>query len=426
MSRVIAVTLLAAAAVTPSPAHAQDRPLDADFAEVYRVGGSDLSSGLRFLAGGPLAFDESGSLYVLHPTSGVSIVGPAGQLVRTVPTTEADQSRFDFAAGMLVWRDGRFGVMYPTRNTFRVFGPDGEFERSLKLSDRSGPLAGIAEIREPVRMDPGSGAAFGQRMPTPVEGIYGRLGLMGSEDRTDGRAIERLDLDGEVLAAELVVQAWRAPREEPSIELSFDELLSDPARIASLSASLSDDLEMFFEPGLYWDVLPGGAIAYSDSSAYAIRIAGADGSVREVLRRPIEPEPVDDRIRSAHVEREIAEANRRWEGFNEGSRDIMREYYDAIRARIPEVEVYPEVPVIRGLRATWQGALWVQRRGEEPWDDDGPIDVFGPDRRYIGTFAVGDTMMPAAFGPDGLAAFWETDESDAPTIVVRRLTAEVR
>lgn len=100
---------------------------------------------------------------------------------------------------------------------------------------------------------------------------------------------------------------------------------------------------------------------------YAIRIAGTDGSVREVLRRPI-----------------------------------------------------------RGLRATWQGALWVQRRGEEPWDDEGPIDVFGADRLYIGTFAVGDTMMPTAFGPDGLAAFRETDESGAATIVVRRSTEETR
>lgn len=425
MSRIVGIALFAVAAGSPPASAAQDRPLAADFPEVYRMGGAELPSGMRFMPGGPVAFDASGNLYLLNPFAGVAVLSPGGESVRTVPTAEEGQNRFDFATGMLVWRDGRFAVMYPTLNTFRVFGPDGGFLRSLKLATREGALAGIPEIREPIRLDPGSGAVFGQRMPSPVEGIYGRLGLMGSADRTDDRTIERLDLGGEVLAAEAVIRTWRAPREEQAVDLSAGELLSDPARMADLSASLLADPDMFFEPGLYWDVLPGGAIAYADSSAYAIRIAGADGSVLEVIRRPIEPEPVDDRIRSARVERELAETDRRWEPIAERASEIMREFHEARRARISEVEVCPEVPIIRGLRATWQGALWVQRRGEEPWDDEGPIDVFGSDRRYIGTFAVDDTRMPAAFGPDGLAAYWETGPG-ATTIVVRRLPEEVR
>ena len=427
MSRIIAVPLLAAAATAaaPAPASAQDRPLAADFGEVYRVEGSDLSSGVRFLPGGPLAFDESGNLYVLNPVAGVAIFRD-GQFVRTIRTGEEGQNRFDFATGMLVWPDGRFAVLYPTRNTLRMFGPNREFERSLKLSAREGPLAGIPEIREPIRLDPGSGAAFSQRMSNTFEQMYGRLGLMGSEDRADDRTIERLDLDGEVLAAETVIRAWRAPREEQAVELPIGELLSDPARMADLSASLSSDLEMFFEPGLYWDVLPNGTIAYADSSAYVIWIATSNGLVRDVIRRPIEPEPVDDRIRAARIERELAEADRRWEVAGDRASDILQQFHEAHRAKIPEVEVYPEVPIIRGMRATGQGALWVQRRGEEPWDDEGPIDVFGSDRRYIGTLAADDARMPAAFGPDGLAAFWEIDESGAATIVVRRLSEEVR
>ncbi len=35
---------------------------------------------------------------------------------------------------------------------------------------------------------------------------------------------------------------------------------------------------------------------------------------------------------------------------------------------------YPEIPVLRGLATTWDGRIWVQRRGEEP-GTDGPIDV---------------------------------------------------
>ena len=34
--------------------------------------------------------------------------------------------------------------------------------------------------------------------------------------------------------------------------------------------------------------------------------------------------------------------------------------------------------------------------------------------------------MPDAFGPDGLVAYWEFDELDVPTIVVKRVAAEVR
>ena len=84
------------------------------------------------------------------------------------------------------------------------------------------------------------------------------------------------------------------------------------------------------------------------------------------------------------------------------------------------------IPVLSALHATWDGALWVERQGEEPWAGFGPIDVMRADGEYLGTFAVGATKMPDAFGPDGLVAFVELDELDIPSIVVRRLPVEVR
>ena len=81
----------------------------------------------------------------------------------------------------------------------------------------------------------------------------------------------------------------------------------------------------------------------------------------------------------------------------------MREAY---RNEIENRDFFEEVPVVRGLRASWNGALWVRRRGDEPWDDNGPIDIFRPDREYIGTFAAGLAEIPDAFGPDGLVAYW--------------------
>ena len=93
--------------------------------------------------------------------------------------------------------------------------------------------------------------------------------------------------------------------------------------------------------------------------------------------------------------------------------------------RTGSAKYYHEIPVVRDLRTTWEGAIWVQRRGDEP-ESDGPIDILTPDGRYLGTFATGATAMPDAFGPDGLAAFIERNELDVQTVVVRRLPPPVR
>ena len=57
-------------------------------------------------------------------------------------------------------------------------------------------------------------------------------------------------------------------------------------------------------------MLPDGTIAYSDSSAFAIKLADADGQVTDVLTRPISPEAVTEGIREdmiAHALRELEE-----------------------------------------------------------------------------------------------------------------------
>ena len=92
---------------------------------------------------------------------------------------------------------------------------------------------------------------------------------------------------------------------------------------------------------------------------------------------------------------------------------------------MPEPVFFPELSVVRALSTTWEGRIWVQRRGGFP-DDNGPIDVLTAEGDYIGTFRAGETAMPDAFGPDGLAAFIELDELDVARVVVRRLPVAVR
>lgn len=108
------------------------------------------------------------------------------------------------------------------------------------------------------------------------------------------------------------------------------------------------------------------------------------------------------------------------------SPELADQWREAARGEIARRGFFEEIPVLSALRATWEGALWIQRGGEEPWDASGPIDVMRPGGEDVGTFGVGAPRMPAAFGPNGLIAFIELDELDIPGIVVRRVPAEVR
>ena len=191
----------------------------------------------------------------------------------------------------------------------------------------------------------------------------------------------------------------------------------------------------YFEPGFHWDLLPDGTIAWSDSSAYAIKLARPGGEVIGVMTRPISPGALTRSIREATIGYAISEMEREFEDQSvdpelaqarEMMAAMMPDMMETMREEAQNREFYEEIPVVQGVRATWDGGLWIRRRGEEPWDEEGPIDVFGADREYVGTFAAGAPEMPAAFGPDGLVVYWEFDEMDVPTIVVKRLPGEVR
>ena len=62
------------------------------------------------------------------------------------------------------------------------------------------------------------------------------------------------------------------------------------------------------------------------------------------------------------------------------------------------------------------------RRGDGP-RDDGPIDVLAPEGRYLGSYRAGTAALADAFGPDGLAAYVETNELGVQTVVVKRVVS---
>ncbi len=417
---------------------AQDRPLTADFPEVYRVGGFDAPEWAEFSTPPTVSFDAAGRLYALDTSAGhVVVIDPSGSMVHIVGGPGEGPGEFNEPGGFVVWQDGRLAVADMGHNAYQIFGPDGEFERFVRMGSGDDLLGGVTNMRFGLRPDPDALAVVAQGGPSRLGALTDLFSEFTGGDtadagKVDERGLERLDLVGEEVVAEKILEGWRPPDAGDDAEALSLSDLADGSAIVSMA--LGD--EKWFEPSLLWDVLPDGGVIYSDSSAYRIRVADRTGRVMRSLTRPLAPRPVTRRIQSAVREHELRNLEEGGGGGFLGglaaaaaegeSSPMVEQMREAARDKIENREFFEEIPVLSALRATAEGALWVQRRGEEPWDTAGPIDVMRADGDYVGTFPVGATEMPDAFGPDGLVAFIELDELDIPSIVVRRLPAEVR
>ena len=152
--------------------------------------------------------------------------------------------------------------------------------------------------------------------------------------------------------------------------------------------------EWGFEPEILFDALPTGGVAFSDSSTYAIKLTDASGSISRILRRPIRPLPVTERMKHAERERRLEEESNRQATALEGDPppqilSMINRYLEAQRARVENMQFYPEVPVVAAVRVTGEGTLWIERSVEPGASEPGPTDVIAPDGRYIGTFPAG-------------------------------------
>ena len=234
----------------------------------------------------------------------------------------------------------------------------------------------------------------------------------------DPRSIERIFLTGDEATVETAAAVWGP---------AWTKLTEQPLA-GGRQTMIRRGPRRGFEPEVYTGVLPGGRIAFTDSSAYAIRIAERDGRTSAILTRPFPPEPVTERLMQAEKDRRLRDLEGRPENSvsRAGGRLTVSGTGGGARARerIETLEFAEEVPVVRGLRTTRGGRIWVLRRGDEPVSD-GPIDILAPDGRYIGSYRTGATQLPDAFGPGGLVAFIERDELDVQTVIVRRLPRTV-
>lgn len=362
---------------------ADDRFLEADFEELYRVGSTQGRDWDAFGRVADVAFDSLGNLYLLDTQAArFSVVDLQGNLVRQFGRVGEGPGEFggntSAVLSFAVLHNGRIAVFDPSHRHFVMFGSKGEFERQVRLE------ASTWVVIPGLQADSGSESVVST-------GELWNLGSDVSSSEPRVRHVLRYLVSGEEVSVDTVAAGWDPP----------------------------EDLE--FAPRLSVGVLPDGGVAFVDSSAYAIKVAGPAGGVSRILTRPFHAVRVTENMKAAHIERELEGL----EDMTNRGNAMQQAMAEHLRAQLESTEFYHEIPVIRILRTSPEGTIWVRLSGSEP-GSNGPIDLIAADGRYLGSFASNATGLPSAFGPDGLVAFVQTDDLDVQTVVVSRLPQELR
>ena len=383
---------------------AEDRWLELRLEDVYRVGTVDGQDWEQFGSVADVAFDGAGNLYVFDGRGQrIVVMSPDGKYVREFGRVGEGPGEFSEATALAVARDGRAVVADVGHRVFHVFGANGDPGLRSRMNVvygtlRGGRIVAWSSVDEVIGIPSASQSYFVS-------------GPGGPPPPATSHAIERTILTGEQADTDTIAKPRLYPLDNAAVPENYNQI----GAMFLAFPSMFPGLQRAFTPALHWGVLADGRVAYSDSSDYAVKIAEAGRGVVRVLRRPLPPEPVTDGTMRAERDRRRKQPDEVGEGWT------MLDPGE----RLDNLEFFPEVPVIRGLATTWEGHIWVLRRGEAP-TGDGPIDVLAADGRYLGSHRAGATRIPAAFGPDGLVAFIETNELDVQTVTVKRIVSEPR
>ena len=228
----------------------EDRNLALELSEVYRIGSASAVADWELLhtvqgAG----FDEAGNLYFLNSPHRVVAVDPAGNLLRQFGRTGGGPGEFGNPRQLDVLPDGRIVVTDVRRLAFHVFDPEGVFVRAVRMALDTPDIDFLQDVFYWTRSE-----SYGARPARQGAAMF-----------SDGlRKIMRTDLSSDEARVEPFVEAWAPPGTEATFG-SFSEVATGPV--------------WGFMPPLVFDALPGGGIAFSDSSTYAIKVTGPSGQV---------------------------------------------------------------------------------------------------------------------------------------------------
>ena len=138
----VAGTVAAASLLATGVANAQeiievpgeDRWLDADFAEVFRVGSLAGDEWEQFGNVKRVAFDAAGRLHIFDSQiDRIFVVGPDGALIRRIGRNGDGPGEFRSAGDMVVMEDGRVVVGDSGHRAYHIFDANGDFERMVRM-----------------------------------------------------------------------------------------------------------------------------------------------------------------------------------------------------------------------------------------------------------------------------------------------------
>jgi hypothetical protein len=155
--------------------------------------------------------------------------------------------------------------------------------------------------------------------------------------------------------------------------------------------------------GFYW----------ATPDRYEIRLHDGAGRVTRILRRPVEPLPVDASMIDAFVEAQLESLRR------SGREDLV----PAMRARLEEEEYGSHVPVFALAFVDRDERLWV---GSPEWpfaDESVPWSVFSREGRWMGDVNVPERVRPVDARGDAFLGIWR-DELDVPHVRLYRFRSE--
>ena len=373
-----------------------DAMLTAATDTVYTAGALDGEDWETFGGVGSVAFDGAGNLHILDSQADrIVVVAPDGSFVRTVGGPGEGPGEFDSPIGLIVDRDG--GYVVPDFSGLEIFGPEGEHLRSVALD----PFKGLPMGAE--------GLSAGRIVTRSVMRMNrpGERDESGTVPETEGRPIEVFPIDGS--DPEVLYTAWELPDERDGVTLEGTS--SGGPTVVQMPPPRA------FEPGLHSAVLSDGRVAVVDSIGYRVKLVGIDGTVTDVIERPIVPMVVTDEIRDAERERRRAGQEELEALMDRGSSSLSFRF-----GSVDDMTFADEIPVINGIAVDWEDRIWVARH-DELGTGPGLIDIVTPFGEYVGTLPADGLRIPAAFGPDGLLAYIETDEFDVRSVRVVRLVS---
>jgi hypothetical protein len=355
---------------------AQDRPLRADGAVVFSVGGGSGTAALAQPAA--VAFDRSENLYVLDRGSrAVVVYDRTGRALRRV----GGPGQLSSPVALAVTADGAVVVLDVARGLV-VLSPNGGVRGThtvpgLDPYDTRGTLIAHPERGVVVSGRPAGADATPRQHPL-------RTSTALAWNRLDGAAPRELRI------ARAHVEAREHEVESAS---------------AAAGMRVTTRIRPVFSPEVRWAVLPDGRLAVAETETYRVSVAAAGGAPR-VLTRPLRPRAVTDADRERYRARRQGSTG--GEGHISGGSMTMT-------VGAGSVPFATTLPTIQRLVADPAGRLWIQRTGAV-WGADGPIDVVRADGTYVGTLPAGP--LPAAFSRGGLAAY-----IDGARVRVQRLPA---